>query len=343
MLHLDSDYIRGGHPEVMRRLFEINLEAVPEGYGEDAYTKRARKLILDACGLSEEGDVRFMVGGTLTNATMIDVLLHPCEGVIAAETSHINVHEAGAIEAFGHKVLTIPASYGKLSAKDIDEYLGKFYEDKTWPHMVIPGMVYISQPTELGTLYTLEELEAISRKCSLHNIRLYVDGARLAYALASPENNVTLPDLARLCDAFYIGGTKCGALFGEAVVIPHPEKISHLFTQIKRHGALFAKGWLIALQFEALFSNGLYQEIGDLGNRYAGLIKEIMKTCGYRQYVDSPTNQQFFILPNRIVDRIKRRVSFSVWEKVGKRQSIVRFVTDWASNIDGIKDLVLFQ
>ncbi|MGM9816587.1 MAG: threonine aldolase family protein [Lepagella sp.] len=333
MIYLESDYMRGGHPDVMRALLETNMEAIP-GYGEDAHTERARKLILDACGLSEEGDVRFLVGGTQTNATMIDALLHPCEGVIAAETSHINVHEAGAIEAFGHKVLTLPATYGKLSATDIDEYLNRFYEDQTWPHMVIPGMVYISQPTELGTLYTLEELESISLKCSLHNLRLYVDGARLAYALASPENDVTLRDLARLCDAFYIGGTKCGALFGEAVVLPHRETARHLFTQIKRHGALFAKGWLIARQFEVLFSNGLYEEIGKRGNEQAMKIKKIMKTCGHKQYVDSSTNQQFFIVPNRVADRMKREVAFSIWERVGGRHTVVRFVTDWATKIN---------
>jgi len=237
-LHFASDYMEGAHPLIMRRLAETNLEKTP-GYGTDEYCAMARGKIRAACGCPDAA-VHFFVGGTQTNATVIDGLLKSYQGVIAASTGHISVHEAGAIEFGGHKVLSLRGENGKISSESIDASLRDFHGDGNRDHMVQPGLVYISQPTEYGTLYSLEELAAISGVCRYHEIPLYVDGARLAYALACPGNTVTLPDLARLCDAFYIGGTKCGALFGEAVVIPNPRLIPHFFTIIKQHGALVA-------------------------------------------------------------------------------------------------------
>lgn len=338
-IHFDSDYMRGAHPEVMRRLCETNMEATP-GYGFDAYTDSARALILRACGIPD-GDVKFLVGGTQTNATVIDALLHKTEGVLAADTSHINVHEAGAIEASGHKVITLPTRNGKISAADIDRYLKEFYADDTWQHMVIPGMVYITQPTELGTLYSLSELQEISALCRSHDIRLYLDGARLAYALASPAADFSLPDIARLCDAFYIGGTKCGALFGEAVVLPRPELVRHFFTHIKQHGALFAKGRILGIQFQTLFTDNLYRRIGENAIRTAMRMKQGVAERGYDLFIDSPTNQQFFVLPNEVIDRLQQTATFEYWGPRGDEKSIVRFVTDWATtdaDIDRVLD-----
>lgn len=260
MQHFDSDYMEGAHPLILEAFVRTNMEKTA-GYGTDEYCASAREKILAACGLTS-GEVHFLVGGTQTNATVIKALLRPYEGVIAATTGHIALHEAGAIEASGHKVLTIPALDGKISAEAVDEYIKAFRADEAWDHMVWPGMVYISQPTEYGTLYTLAELEALSAVCRKWEIPLFVDGARLGYALASPATDVTLKDLARLCDVFYIGGTKCGAMFGEAVVIPRKGLIPHFFTTIKQQGALLAKGRMLGVQFDTLFTDDLYLYIG---------------------------------------------------------------------------------
>ena len=238
-----SDYMEGAHPLIMQRLMETNLEKTP-GYGTDAYCEAAKAKIRSACH-APEGEIFFLVGGTQTNATVIDGLLQSYQGVIAAETGHIGVHEAGAIEFGGHKVLTLPHKNGKINAEQIEKLLCDYANDANRDHMVMPGMAYLSQPTEYGTLYSRAELTQISSVCRAHRMPLYVDGARLAYALACPENDVSLADLAALCDAFYIGGTKCGALFGEAVVLPRPGLIPHFFTIIKQHGALLAKGCLL--------------------------------------------------------------------------------------------------
>lgn len=278
MLHFDTDYMEGAHPEVMRRLMETNLEQT-SGYGSDDYTRHARELIRQACGQPEAG-VYFLVGGTQTNATVIDGLLARHEGVLGAETAHINVHEAGAIEASGHKVLTLPQHEGKLCAEEVEAYIADFYRDETYEHMVAPGMVYISHPTEYGTLYSLSELEALSRVCRKANIPLYMDGARLGYGLAAPGTDVTLQDIARLCDVFYIGGTKVGALFGEAVVAPHTERLPHFFPLIKQHGALLAKGRLLGIQFETLFTDGLYLEMGKHAVRLAQKLKQGLSKKG---------------------------------------------------------------
>lgn len=337
MLHFDCDYMEGAHPEVMRRLLETNLEQTP-GYGCDPHTERARELIRQACGASQ-AEVHFLVGGTQTNATVIDGLLRRHEGVLAAESGHINVHEAGAIEAAGHKVLTLPSHEGKVRAEEVDRWIEEFYRDETWPHMVAPGMLYLSHPTEFGTLYTLSEMEAIHAVCQRYSIPLYLDGARLSYALASEENTLTLRDIARLCEIFYIGGTKTGLLFGEAVVITRPELLPHFFTLVKQHGALLAKGRLLGVQFETLFTEELYLRIARQAISTARRLKEALLAKGYRLHIDSPTNQQFFVLPNREIDRLSQYATFELWGPRGKEESVVRFVTSWATTDEQIDAL----
>ena len=337
MLHFDCDYMEGAHPEVMRRLLETNLEQTP-GYGCDPHTERARELIRQACGASQ-AEVHFLVGGTQTNATVIDGLLRRHEGVLTAESGHINVHEAGAIEAAGHKVLTLPSHEGKIRAEEIDRWIEEFYRDETWPHMVAPGMLYLSHPTEFGTLYTLSEMEAIHAVCQRYSIPLYLDGARLSYALASEENTLTLRDIARLCEVFYIGGTKTGLLFGEAVVITRPELLPHFFTLVKQHGALLAKGRLLGVQFETLFTEELYLRIARQAISTARRLKEALLAKGYRLHIDSPTNQQFFVLPNREIDRLSQYATFELWGPRGKEEFVVRFVTSWATTDEQIDAL----
>lgn len=338
MLHFDCDYMEGAHPEVMRRLLETNLEQTP-GYGCDPYSEHARELIRQECGATH-AEIHFLVGGTQTNATVIDGLLRRHEGVLAASSGHINVHEAGAIEAAGHKVLTLPSHEGKVLAQEVDRWIEAFYRDETWPHMVAPGMLYLSHPTEYGTLYSLGELEAIHDVCRRHSIPLYLDGARLSYALASDRNTLTLRDVARLCDVFYIGGTKTGLLFGEAVVIPRPELLPHFFTLVKQHGALLAKGRLSGVQFETLFTDGLYLRIARQAINTAMRLKQAMQAKGYRLYIDSPTNQQFFVLPNREIDRLRSYASFELWGPRGEAESVVRFVTSWATTDPQIDALI---
>lgn len=338
MLYFDNDYMEGAHPEVMRRLVETNLEQTP-GYGFDDYTKRAEKRILEACGL-DRGRVFFLVGGTQTNATVIDGLLARHEGVLAAETAHINVHESGAVEASGHKVLTLPTREGKIRAEDAERYVADFYRDATHEHMVAPGMVYITYPTELGTLYSRAELEALSDVCRRNGMPLYLDGARLGYGLAAPESEVTLRDIARLCDVFYIGGTKVGALFGEAVVVARPERLPHFLPLIKQHGALLAKGRLLGVQFETLFTDDLYLHIARHAVDMARKLKEAFLAKGYRCYIDSPTNQQFFWLPDSELDRLRRTVSFELWGPRGETETPVRLVTDWATREEDVDALV---
>ncbi len=335
MIHFDCDYMEGAHPEILRRLTETNMEQTA-GYGNDAHTSDAERLILEACGL-HEGRVHFLVGGTQTNATVIDALLRRHEGVLAADSGHINVHEAGAIEACGHKVLTLPSHDGKVRAEDVDRYISDFYRDETWEHMVAPGMLYISHPTEMGTLYTLAELEALSSVCRKAGIPLYMDGARLGYGLAASDE-VTLKDIARLCDAFYIGGTKVGALFGEAVVFPKP--MPNFLTLTKQHGALLAKGRLLGVQFETLFSDGLYFRIGAHAVKMAMKLRKGFLEAGYRAYNDSPTNQQFFYLKNDDLERLQKVATFELWGPKGEKETLVRFVTSWATREEDIDSLI---
>ncbi len=338
MIHFDSDYTAGAHPQVMARLVETNMLHT-SGYGCDLFTDRAKELIRQACDCPS-AEVHLLVGGTQTNATVIDGLLARHEGVMAADSGHINVHEAGAIEATGHKVLSLPSHDGKVEASEVEAYIRNFYADDTWQHMVAPGMLYISQPTELGTIYTRAELEAISNVCHAAQIPLYIDGARMAYGLAASEGELSLADIARLSDVFYIGGTKVGALFGEAVVVTNPSLLHNFFPLIKQHGALLAKGRLLGVQFEALFSDGLYQSIGREAVRLAQRLKRAFVERGYEPFVDSPTNQQFFRLPNRVVDHLLTGASFEFWGPRGETHSDVRFVTSWATTDEDIDHLV---
>lgn len=340
MLHFDCDYMEGAHPEVMRRLMETNLEQTP-GYGNDRYTGNAKKLILEACGLDgKTGKVFLLVGGTQTNATVIDGLLARHEGVLAADTAHINVHEAGAIESTGHKVLALPSYDGKVKAADIEKYIKDFYADESHMHMVTPGMVYISHPTELGTLYSFSELEAISRVCRKAGIPLYLDGARLGYGLAADGTDVTLKDVARLCDVFYIGGTKIGTLFGEAVVVTRPDLLRNFIPLVKQHGALLAKGRLLGVQFETLFTDGLYMEISRHAVNLAMKLKKAFTDNGYRLFIDSPTNQQFVYLPNEEIDRLRKIASFELWGPRKDKETPVRFVTNWATREEDVNEFI---
>ena len=338
MIHFDCDYMAGAHPALLDALVRTNLEHTA-GYGNDPYTAEARELIRKAVGNSE-AQVMFLVGGTQTNATLIDGTLARHEGVLAAESGHIAVHESGAIEASGHKVLTLPHYDGKVRSEDVERYITEFYADETYQHMVAPGMLYISQPTEYGTVYSLSELEALSECCHRHNIPLYVDGARLGYALAAESADFTLRDMARLADLFYIGGTKMGALFGEAVVVNNPTLLKNLFPLVKQHGALLAKGRLLGVQFAELFRDGLYERIGHHAVTLAMRIKQAFTAAGYDVVVDSPTNQQFFRLPNDVIDSLRQHASFDYWGPRGKDMSIVRLVTSWATTDADVEELI---
>ena len=341
MIRFDSDYMAGAHPEVLDALVRTNLE-LTAGYGNDPYTLEAKELIRKAIGCND-AEVMFLVGGTQTNATAIDGILARHEGVLAAESGHIAVHESGAIEASGHKVLTLPHYEGKVKAEDVRRFITEFYADETYQHMVAPGMLYISQPTEYGTIYSLSELTELSEVCHTHEIPLYIDGARLGYALGSSEADFTLEDIARLADVFYIGGTKMGTLFGEALVVTNRKLLKNLFPLVKQHGALLAKGRLLGLQFGAMFRNGLYEQLGNHATALAQRVKEIFRSTGYKIMIDSPTNQQFVELPNSVIDRLRENASFDYWGPRGEEQSIVRFVTSWAtteSDIDELERLI---
>ena len=338
MIYFDTDYMAGAHPKVMERLMQTNTEQT-SGYGSDVYTARAKELIRQACE-APDARVYFLVGGTQTNAIVIDGILEHHEGVLAAESGHINVHESGAIEATGHKILTLPSYQGKIRADDVRNYIREFYSDDTYEHMVAPGMLYISFPTEYGTLYSLNELEDISAACHEAGIPLFIDGARLGYGLAAEVNDITLADIARLSDVFYIGGTKVGALFGEAVVITSQDILKHPVPLIKQHGALLAKGRLLGVQFEALFTDNLYHEISREVVSKAIRLKKAFMEAGYDSVVDSPTNQQFFRLPNEVIDRLKENVSFEMWGPRGENESIVRFVTGWTTTDYEIDELI---
>lgn len=337
MIHFDCDYMAGAHPEVLKAIVDNN-NTQTSGYGEDDFCRNAKCLIRKACGLTDEAAVHFMVGGTQTNATVLDGLLGRTEGVIAAETAHINVHESGAIELTGHKVIALPQHNGKLHADDVRTYLHDFYADETWPHMVAPGAVYISFPTELGTIYTLEELTALSDVCHEYHIPLYVDGARLGFGLAA-SNDVTLRDVARLADVFYIGGTKMGALFGEAVVCADAQLLPRFFALMKAHGSVLAKGRLLGMQFGAFFTNDLYLRIGRHGVALAQRLRKAFEEAGYAPFIDSPTNQQFFLLPNTLIDRLMEVATFEYWGPRGAEQSKVRFVTSWETTEADIEAL----
>ena len=336
MLSFTCDYNEGAHPLILKRLAETNLVQEP-GYGFDSLSESAREKIRSAVGIPD-ADIFFLVGGTQTNATVIDSLLRGYEGVVAAQTGHIAVHESGAIEFGGHKVLTMPSHEGKMDADELETYLEKFYADSAWEHMVIPGMVYLSFPTEYGTIYSKEELTHISKVCQRYKLPLFVDGARLGYGLASDACDLTLPELARLCDVFYIGGTKVGALCGEAVVFPHKAP-AHFFTTVKQHGALLAKGRLLGLQFDTLFTDGLYLDIARKAIERAMEVKKIFAGIGVPFYIDSPTNQQFPILTREQMDKLEGIVLYESWETLPDGRAVTRFATSWATTAEQISEL----
>ncbi len=337
-LHFASDYMEGAHPRLLQALVDTNRESVG-GYGYDPFCDDARTKILAACGCPE-GEVYFLGGGTQTNQVVIDALLHPWQGVIAADSGHVSVHEAGAIEYSGHKVIAIAGELGKLDAALVRVCRETWEDDANWEHMVEPGMVYISQPTEYGTLYSLSELEELSALCHEKHTPLFVDGARLAYALACPVNDVSLSDLARLCDAFYIGGTKCGALCGEAVVFPKAGIAPRFFTQMKQHGALFAKGRLLGVQFGALFENNFYAEVGRPAIEAADRIRAALAEEGFEMPYPAPTNQVFFLADETTIAQLNESVEYGFMEMWPDGRQLVRFATSWSTTSKAASQLV---
>ena len=337
MVSFECDYIAGAHPEILKRLAETNLEPL-SGYGMDHYSESAKEKIRAACGLPD-AQVELLVGGTQTNMTVISTMLRDWEGVISAETGHINVHESGAVEFTGHKVIELPQTGGKISADDLAAYLNKFFSDATHDHMVFPGMVYISHPTEPGTLYSKKELENISAVCHEYDIPLFLDGARLGYGLMSRQTDVTLQDIARLTDVFYIGGTKVGALCGEAVVYTKNNRPEHFVTSIKKRGALLAKGRLLGIQFDTLFTDDLYFRISRHAVDMAEKLKEIIKKKGWEFYIDSPTNQQLILMDEDQMEQLEKYVKFDRWGVYDEKRTIVRLATSWSTTEEDLEVL----
>lgn len=338
MIRLACDYQEGCHPKILERMVQTNLESTP-GYGTDAYCESAKAKIKAACQ-APNSEVFLLIGGTQTNATVIRSILRPCEGVIAVTSGHINGHEAGAIELGGHKVLPIEPHDGKMVASQLDQYIVDTLTAPSWDHGVIPAMVYISQATETGSVYSLAELEAISKVCHKHGMPLFIDGARLGYALASEGADMTLADIARLADVFYIGGTKVGALLGEAVVFTNTKLAKNFFTIMKQGGAVLAKGRLLGLQFDTLFTDNLYFEISRHAINMAMKLKTALKAKGYRFYSESPSNQQFVILENNQLAQLEQHVQVSHWCKVDEKHTAVRFCTSWATTEENIDRVI---
>ena len=337
MISFNCDYNEGAHPEILRRLSETNMEQEP-GYGADKFTISAKEKIRQAIQCPQ-ADITFLVGGTQTNATVIDAVLPHYGAAIAVESGHIAVHESGAIEHAGHKVITLPAHEGKMHADDLEKYLSNFYADASWPHMPVPGIVYLSFPTEYGTIYSKKELENIYAVCKKYEIPLFIDGARLGYGLASPAADVDLPALARLCDVFYIGGTKVGALCGEAVVFPRGNAPRNFFTIVKQHGALLAKGRLLGIQFDTLFTDNLYMRISHNAIDLAIKLQAIFREKAIPFFIESPTNQQFPILTTEQMKRLEGKVSFEIWQRLDDGRAVTRFATSWATREENIKAL----
>ncbi len=337
MILFNNDYSEGCHPRVLKSLVDSNMEQT-QGYGVDAYCDRAAARIRTLCE-SDSLSVHFLVGGTQTNLTVIDAALRPYQGVLGAESAHVAVHETGAIEATGHKVLTLPSSDGKITAQQITEAVLAHRNDSSAEHMVQPKMVYISNPTELGTIYTLAELEAISSVCREYGLYLFLDGARLGYGLAAKGNDVKLSDLARLCDVFYIGGTKVGALFGEAVVMSNPVLAQDFRYLIKQHGGMLAKGRLLGVQFCALLEDNLYFEIAAKANALADMLRETLEELGYPLLVPGVTNQVFAILPDSLLAKLEKEFSFCEQQRMDSSHRAVRFCTSWATPIENMEAL----
>ena len=337
MISFECDYNNGAHPLVLENLVKYN-DAKPTPYGFDEFSERAKGRIREAIGMPD-AQIFFLTGGTQTNATTIDSMLYQYEGVICVSSGHINVHEAGAVEFTEHKIITLPEEQGKMNAKTLDKYLDDFMHDGNNAHAVYPGLVYITFPTEYGTLYSAQELTEIYDVCQRYHIPLYIDGARLGYGLMGEGSDITLPFLARHCDVFYIGGTKIGALCGEAVVFTNREAHKHFFSIQKQHGAVIAKGALIGLQFDALFTDNLYFKLSEHAIKMAMQMKRIFREKGYEFYVDSPTNQQFVVLSDAEVERLSEHFIFTHFGQAGKHHTICRFVTSWATTQEEIDAL----
>ncbi len=338
MIRFECDYNEGAHPKILEKLISTNDEQTA-GYGLDAHCENARTLLKTLCGC-DAAAVHFLVGGTQANTTIIAALLRGHQGAIAATTGHISHHETGAIEATGHKVLTIPSTDGKITAAQVRTAIEAHWADTTHEHSVQPGMVYISQPTENGTLYSKAELCALHDMCKEFGIPLFVDGARLGYGLAAPTNDISLADLAALCDVFYVGGTKVGALFGEAVVITNPALQTDFRYFIKQHGGLLAKGRLLGIQFETLFENNLYFEIAHHAVTLALQLKDAFVQKGYALLYDSYTNQQFPVIPDAHLAVLSQTYAFSEWERVDENHTAVRFCTSWATKPEAVAALI---
>ena len=338
MVRFECDYAEGAHPQILERLVETNFEQT-KGYGEDEHCENARRIIRCLCE-NETVDVHFLVGGTQTNTTVISSILRPHQGVISAITGHINAHETGAIESTGHKVLALPPENGKLTAAQVQQTYDDHWNDTNHEHIVQPGMVYISNPTEGGTIYSKSEIQVLSNVCRKCNLPLFMDGARLGYGLAAEGNDLTLPDIAKMCDVFYIGGTKIGALFGEAVVITNDAMKKDFRYLIKRHGGMLAKGRLLGIQFETLLENGLYFDISLHAVQMGMMIRDAFKSKGYSFLCESPTNQQFPILTNEQIRLFSQKYAFELWTKIDENTTAVRFCTSWATCEDDVRALI---
>ena len=337
MLHFENDYNKGAHPALLEALVQTTLEGL-SGYGTDKYTVSAIEKIRQATKCPH-AQVTFLSGGTQTNQVVIDALLQSYQGVIAAETGHISSHEAGAIEFSGHKVLTLPHKEGKLEPGLVRQYIEDFYADGNHEHMVFPGMVYISHPTEYGTLYSKSELEQLAQICQQFEIPLFLDGARLGYALAT-DTDLDLATIADLTDVFYIGGTKMGALIGEAVVFTNHNQPKHFVPIVKQHGALLAKGRLVSVQFDCLFTDDLYLELGRHGIEMARQLRAILEEKGYPFYLQSPTNQQFIILENDQLEKLAQAgLAYSFWEKYDDNRTVIRLATSWSTSQEDLNEL----
>ena len=339
MIHFECDYTQGAHPKIIEMLVETNMEQTT-GYGEDEHCERARQMILEKCK-NKDAYVQFLVGGTQANTTIIAAALRPWQGVISADTGHINVHETGAIEATGHKVIALANTNGKITAEQVEACCREHFSAGNAEHMVQPGMVYVSNPTEFGTLYTKTELEAICKVCRKFDLFLFVDGARMAYGLGAEGNDLTLADYARLSDVFYIGGTKAGALFGEAVVITDERLKKNFRYMIKRQGGMLAKGRLLGIQYEVLMEGDRYEELGRHADVLAEKIKAVFLKKGYQSYMDSVTNQQFFVLPVRDLKKLGEKYSYSFEKYTDAEHALVRFCTSWATTEEQVNELLV--
>ena len=338
MIYFDCDYLEGAHPHILELMQETNMVQT-SGYGEDSYCEKARELIKEACQ-APDALVQFLVGGTQANMTVISAALRPHQGVLCASSGHINVHETGAIESYGHKVLSLPSNNGKITAEQVRKYVDTHRTDPSFEHTVQPGMVYISHPTETGTSYTKAELTALSETCRELGLYLYLDGARLAYGLAATDNELDLPIIAKLCDVFYIGGTKCGALMGEAVVIRHPDLKKDFRYIIKQKGGMFAKGRLLGLQFIGLFEKGLYEEVGRHTIRLADKLRSVIKELGIPFASENTTNQIFVILNDAQIDALSKEFSMCFFERIDEKHCVMRICTSWATKEENVDALI---